>query len=353
MSTRSTRRSHGPIGASVLLAAGLVALWSLFVAPELPPHLRLAELEMFQDAHLVDGLPARYHATHDPRTAKVFIVGDSRVYEGISERTLAAGGVPNTTIVWDGGAQLEDLLDAVRAYPSRKLVTSLTPLGLYWDKHHSSLDAELLELPAPGSAEEMTLADIETWSADATRALQGRGHESAQLERQIGLWKRGFRHVARSQRGGTARIDQQLSDAADLFRRIHVRSIGPAFWDRGWVEDPRPGRSTGIYQRHLHDDARDERVRAALRIREQLRQLKRDGWEIVCIRMPTSRSLRQIEDSSLPPDALLQLCRSAGVRFWDDSRKHYSTRDGSHLMHPDALEYSASLAERISAELGW
>jgi len=289
-------RSWRPLALGCLTAVAFVIGWRTIVEPRLPVAIQ-RQVHEPGPVHWFDPGPIPLYLTGPEVTPDTWLfIGDSRVFHAIDPPSLAAAGVEPVTLLWIGGAQMEDLLVVARQLPSRRLVVTFTPLSL---RHERDMEAE-------------------------RRMVRRRENIP---------WRQ--------------RVDRTLSSVTDRYRARLVRWIGTATWDTSWFATMDPSGTDAALTRALGPASRPNRLAALDRISILLRELRAEGRDITCVRFPISPSLEAIEDESLDPELFARVTRDLGIPYYDDAGMHLPTLDGSHLTWPSARSYSRLLAERL------
>jgi hypothetical protein len=329
---------------SALVYAGLVAGWQLVVVPRLPPAIFHGEGD---DGPLVWIEPHGMFLSHgDVHAADLLFVGDSRMSDGIDFDALDAAGVDDAAMLWAASARLVDLLPAVRELPARRLVVGFSILSL--ERPRAGAATEVVRGSAPPASPEDLDRRLAQWGDEQVAQLVTKGfdQDEAQLvvDRMAELQRA---HVLRQ--GWSPRaIDRRLDDWADAVRDACVRTVSTELWRESWFYEIDPAKSNPVYVARVRQELPRDRQDTLERVGELLTGLVDDGWVVVCVRLPVSDELRAIEELALPSSAFSDLCAALGVRYLDYSAAPYSTRDGSHLLAPDAARFT----ERLVDELG-
>lgn len=301
--TQTSRNESGARRSPLLLFAvvflALLGAWNFLVTPRFPANPRRTDLSA---GGLVPTEPGRgpFYSSEDLEHASIIVIGDSRAHHGIVVEAFAEAGLGPTAVLWGSGAQLLELLPEVRAYPARRVVVALSPLSVYAERN-PELDAIIAK-------------------------LQGMSPE---------------------------KIDFLLNEWLDIRRRGATSVLGTKSWRKSWFYEVNPRRSNPTYTRRLRESTRGQRNAATYELRDVMKELTRDGWELVCVRLPVSPQLLRIEVRAYPPSYFDQLCTNLEIPFLDYARSDYGTHDGTHLTADDAVRFSADLALALRDATGW
>lgn len=289
-------RSWRPLAVGALVAVVLVAAWRGILQPRFPEanHRQIHEAGPL---HWFDGDRIPAYLTGPEVTPDTWLVlGDSRVFHAIDPPSLAAAGVEPVTMLWIGGAHVEDLLVAARELPARRLVVAFTPLSVHRERDEAA--------------------------------------ERRSARRRADIpWRR--------------RVDETLAVKTDEVRARLVRWVATLTWSSSWFEKTHPAATDAVLQRALAPKTREIRRAGLDRIATLLEELQAEGREITCVRFPISLSLKAIEEEAFDSELFVQMTRDLGIPYYDDSGMPVPTLDGSHVSFPGARSYARLLAERL------
>jgi hypothetical protein len=271
----------------------LLASWNA-LAPDVP---RRSLSPAITVAYSAQGNPISYNG---PPSPDLLIVGDSRAAQGIKHRELqrlwlAHSGVIYAPITY--GGQLSDLLAAAKGRPARRLLIAVSPASIYCKQRQP-------------------------------------------LVKDLGQPMQLFRD-----------IDDYLGQCGESLRGSLVTTVDARVWRDGWFYKSNEAKSDSFYFKLVSRDP-ERRMEELERFKIELRGLRRRGIEVACVRLPVSRSLRDIEDAHFPPALLEQACREVGIAFVDYARHGYKTHDGSHLAASDSRRFTRDLAADLQ-RAGW
>jgi len=288
-------RSLSPLGTAAATFAVLLAAWLALIEPRLPPPLRRRPHPPGELGWYAGGR-APFYLKGEVSAEGWLALGDSRVHHDLDEERLAKLGVEPLAVLWVGGAQLEDLLEAARELPPRRLLVALSPLSV----HRAGADAE--------KEREQALAVLDRpWSL---------------------------------------RVDDAIDERFERLRSSLVSWIDPRSFAYAWLDAPSPGATDARQARALAEPTRADRAEALRAIARALRELRVSGREIVCVRLPISPSLRAVEDQAFDPALFERMCAEVGAPYHDLGSSE-PTIDGSHL----TAEAARHLATRLAAFL--
>jgi len=295
-----------PVAYSLTLAAGLLAAWCTFVAPRIPENPRETEHVRGRIWAPEEGdLP--YTAPRDPAGVDLLFLGSSRIQHAICERIAEEAGMGSATVLWGQGGQLLDLLGLAQRFAARRAVVAVDPLSVHAESH-----PRLVEV---------------------------------------------FQELLADERGGrtaTERIDERLGASVRSFVRSAVPPIRTASWHEAWFHPvDRPKAALNWLRPRLREETRAQRLENLAPIAEEMRLMREAGWEIVCVRLPLSRGVAELEDGAFAPGHLREMCAAAGVPYLDYSGEPYHTYDGHHLTIAEARRFTRALVQDLRREVGW
>lgn len=296
----NARRTWGPLLLGSVVTAVLLAVYSIAIAPRFPEDPDRVRFRPIRSFWFADQLRPLF-SFEDPETAELLVIGDSRALRAVVAARFEEQGLGETAVLARGGARLVDLIEAAREMPTRRLVVTLTPFSLF---------------------------------ERSVRDERGTEPERGELTTQ-------------------ARIDRYLDEHASRLRHNLVRTIDPAVWRRAWLPSPANVKAPIGYSDLMLVEEREQNRAALQRVVDQLAQLRDDGWDLVCVRIPISPELLAVEELGLPSAWITEAVEGAGLRYLDWSARDYPTDDGSHLTGPACEEFSAALAAELARLTGW
>jgi hypothetical protein len=297
---RRFERGPLPIVIGAVSAALLLAAWHFAVDPD-----RRSPNEKFDPVpHRfidVEGATSALDLAGDESADALLIAGDSRTVSDISLRSLARAGIEPTCFLWTGFAQLDQLLRAARTLPQRRMLVCLDPTSVY----------------APP-----------TKRAAAVLARE--------REKRI-----------------TARIDERIDDAVDVWRQRNFRTLKPSDLYPDVEKPGDPNRLVGMYAGLLGEEFRAQREEKFDELRRDMRAMRDAGWRIVCVRLPAAPQIETVEEEGFPGARFKSLCDELGFPFLDMSGGDYDTEDGTHAVPREVERVTAQLAVWLRAQLEW
>ena len=344
-STSSSRRRASLLQALFGAACyvGLVAGWQSVVVPLLPPKvyddnelegtLIWAEpLGVFETQGLVD-------------QARTLVVGDSRARYDILLPDFASSGFEESAILWGPASKLNTLLDAARRYPARRLVVCLSTLSLC-NTIRTTL-AQFEQGEGPPELFEGSDEALNEWRQRRITGLVADGRRSERAAEVVDGWLDFYGHNLPRSGWSRASLDSDLNQKLDWVRLSLVRAISTSTWRTSWDHLLDETSSEESYERNLEKRDLEEYQESCREIASQLARLREDGWKVVCVRLPVSDGLHELELRYVSDQSFEELCREAGVPYLDYSKYEGVTRDGSHLIQAEAVEFTRLLANDL------
>lgn len=309
-------RSWGCLLFGTLIFVILVVAWKIFTRP-LQPFEPLFSCRMTTEVSYFKAISPLF-ASLSLHTADVIVIGDSRTYSDIDPDVFGSfsdAKVFDFSTGQGSGGQLLYFLDRLQKIPPRKLIIVLSPLAI-------RSNAETVE---------NNLRSQSKWVLFRKTLDQTLDHTL---------------HTLRSY--FVATINMQKFDDQGVFVRSREGYYACPFSGFG----PRvnfsvkPDGSDAEYTNLLNKYSKNIKVILPI-LEEKIAVMKKSGWDIVCIRLPISKSLLAIEDSYLEKDTYASICKRTGVPYLDYSTDEFITHDGSHLGISEARKFSAKLAKDL------
>jgi hypothetical protein len=294
------RRGGGPLLLGGALYALLLAGW-MSISDRLPPALKDLQWRVGRFVDVEDADTPLYSYGR-VRPGGLLLAGDSRITAACSLEVLTEAGIDDAWLVMGPSGQLKDVLAAARAWPTKRMVLALSPLSIY------------------------------------------------------GPPQVGPRIVLAEERGGwtTHKIDDALSEWLNSHRKRWLRRIHPGMWDDAWFGSRQPAGSVPFYRGLMRgqENRRARRARLA-ELETGLAALRDEGWRIVCVRLPVSEPVREVEAAGMQPDLIAAAVARLGLPFLDYYEADFETGDGSHLYPAEGRRMSARLARDLAAIPGF
>lgn len=289
------------LGAAAYLA--LVGAWRFIVTPLLPE-----ELTRLRDS---PGTPwwdeesgTTVFTKGGAHSAPVLVLGDSRVQHGFRPEVFAREGV-HLGMVYGAGGQLSVLLPVATRLPARRWIIVVGPMILHRPNHEKVLEYQL-ELFRENHAIPFT-----------------------------------------------ERVDRGGNDLLDGLRLDAVRTLQPRTWQESWFDRPESGVLQDFVRHALRRGSRAERWNQLQRVHVILTEVLDQGWEVICLRMPQSAAMLEVQDLAFPADAFPKLCKSLGIAYLDHSREPFPTKDGLHLTYRASLDYDRFVTQELRRRTDW
>lgn len=326
-----------PLAVGAVVYAALLAGWQFGLAPRLPE--QVYTLDAAGEGILWSPL-GPYRASDDWEASEVLIVGDSRV--GSVEPGLVAAELDRSCgVLWSGGAEVFELVEMARDWGPRTLVAAVSPLSLL---HPKPEGLDLLEQVPERFAD---IDELREWMEDARRHFLDLDLEESSVDAVLGQWFAIERRKIERRELSTDEIDRRFGDRVDAWRSRRVRTISSGTWRDSWFETVDTSASNASYRNSLRPETRAEREANFAALTEQLRELVRAGWRVVCVRLPLAPELLEIEEEAVASARFERLAAEAGVPFLDYSRADYLTGDGTHMTVTSGLRFSRELGSDL------
>ena len=113
-----------------------------------------------------------------------------------------------------------------------------------------------------------------------------------------------------------------------------------------------PNESDEDYLKWLNMDKTTRKQKLSI-LQKYMAELISGGWEIICIRLPISGSIKRLEEQNFDCSAFKTLCDNLKIIFFDYSEENYNTYDGSHLDAYEAERFSRRLAMDLQTKINW
>ncbi len=344
---RFARRSAVPLVAGAVLYLLLVVAWQNFIVPDLPPDPFRPNLSQGQ----VLWAGPRNHPIYtreDIENADVLVIGDSRIFHGIVAERLEEAGLGRVAVVWCFGGHLTSLLAAVREMPPKRLVIGLAPINLHPKKN--PVMTEIMRREPPSLLQEGGNELVAAWAEEELDYLVEFGFTRSRAEKEVNDVLRNLEQARLRSTWSPERVDLEFKEWFNVRRRRVVGTLSTRTWDYAWFWNYQSGESDDVYRGILSEETAPERAASLERVTELIQELKDQGREIVCLRVPVAHQLLEIEEAAFPGARFEELCKELEVPYLDSSNRPFRTRDGSHLNGPGADRYSRVVAEFLAEQ---
>ncbi|MEZ4722533.1 MAG: hypothetical protein R2813_11730 [Flavobacteriales bacterium] len=258
------------------------------------------------------------HKTFQKNEYDLVVIGDSRVYRGISPKHLAKeSGLRVFNLGYSSGGMAEPLFSIAE----RSIATSVKPVILLGITPHSLTPVGL--------------------SNKQLNRLMGEEHP-AEIDSESSGMMRWFEPYRPSD------YLKPRSDSSKFDEFNHYYRNG---WCASHSPKDDPARTLPIYRKNFAGNTVDSAAYESLTKRVKI--WTANGISVFAFRVPSTEQMEVLEDSLSGFDASFlknQLILS-GAKWLDFNSKDFRSYDGSHLHFESAIEFSERLGKMIHAEL--
>jgi hypothetical protein len=254
------------------------------------------------------------------RFADIIAVGDSRTWDlepDVFKENLGLREVSNASSAFDY-CELTTRLEPLRNLPPKKLIVSLTCIDL-------------------GNAMEPRTESDNNPQWVRCRGIIDKSLDTA-LQRESSKY---LRFVSAADGLGFRPNVSRYFTPFSLWMATYPTTINPD--SEGYI----PMWETSFALDH------DIRERTLPLIAQRLDQMREQGWQIVCVRLPVGKALLNVEDTNFPPQRFVQFCDENRLPLLDYSHAPFSTWDGSHLDASEAMRFTRLLTTDLRSKFGW
>ena len=349
-STFSSRRAKrwAPVRRAAAFFFVLAAVWQFIIVPRLPPihsetdtrDTSVAWVESFGAMKVIGQLG---------ETATI-VVGDSRIPAGVDILALREGGVQGAASLWSGGASLSRTLPAASTFTPRRMVVCLSLIGLTSELPGPKAEFHDGEGPPAGFA--VKSPEYRSWRTRRLDELLALGFKSKRVHGLVNVFEREYERSLRRTSFGPSGIDEWLGSRFHHLRFNSFRTVRPKRWAVTWFDKFDETLSDSLYQSHADRFDASESKATRETVLNEIIQLRANGCDVICVRLPVAPSLTEIERSVISDEELREFCRDAGAPFLDYAGESYATYDGLHMSHGSEVRFSKRLAADLLNTFG-
>lgn len=328
----------------------ILVLWQGVVLPGLPPSRWVPDWDREQIVWTGPTL-GPFFCGQNLDGCRVVVAGDSRVRAGILGDDLDREGMGPSALLWGPGALTHELVAGLVDMTPRRLVLGLNVQSI--SKKQAVAAHLVLREPLPELNTKALPQELAAWTAGWRDVLTARGLTAEQVDLELPRLAHAVGQRALARGASPASIDHRLGVLVDGWRDALVRVVSPSLWREGWMPLAVEQDVVDFYASLLPVTPDLTRMQNLDATGRHLAQLVAAGWEVVCVRMPTSAGLAEVEDGLLPPEAFAEMCAELGVPYLDHQRSAYRTLDAVHLSPEEGRRFSLDLARQLERQLGW